>query len=206
MEKICSKCKIPKELNDFPKNKNHKDGYHSVCKQCKKEYNNLNKEEIKNYRKNNQEYYQEYYIENKNVIINRQKENKEKINQRIRNRYENNINFRLRQNIRNRFYHAIKKGIKSKSVLNILGCSIEDFHNYIESKFKPEMSWDNQGKVWEIDHIKPCSKFNLENEEDQKQCFNFSNLQPLFKTTKIAKSFGYNEIGNRNKSTQYVDF
>ena len=65
------------------------------------------------------------------------------------------------------------------------------------------MNWDNHGEIWEIDHIKPCSLFNLIDIEQQKQCFHYTNTKPLFKTSFIAKSFGYNEIGNRNKSNDY---
>ena len=62
------------------------------------------------------------------------------------------------------------------------------------------MTWENHGIIWEIDHIKPCVSFDLSLEEEQKKCFHYINLQPLFKTTKIAESFGYiNQIGNRNK-------
>ena len=62
------------------------------------------------------------------------------------------------------------------------------------------MSWDNHGDIWEIDHILPCSSFDLTKLEEQQKCFHFSNHQPLFKTTQIAESFGYkDEIGNRNK-------
>ncbi len=42
--------------------------------------------------------------------------------------------------------------------------------------------------------------FDLTKEEEQKLCFHYTNLQPLFKTTQIANSLGYNEIGNRDKS------
>jgi hypothetical protein len=62
------------------------------------------------------------------------------------------------------------------------------------------MNWDNHGKIWEIDHIKGCINFDLSDIEQQKQCFHYTNTQPLFKTTKIAESFGYNNItGNRDK-------
>jgi len=62
------------------------------------------------------------------------------------------------------------------------------------------MTWDNHGEIWEIDHIVGCVNFDMEDVEQQKKCFHYTNHQPLFKTTKIAKSFGYiNYIGNRNK-------
>jgi hypothetical protein len=64
------------------------------------------------------------------------------------------------------------------------------------------MTWENHGDIWEIDHIQPCSSFNLTQEIEQQKCFYYTNLQPLFKTTQIAQSLGYvNEIGNRNKSS-----
>lgn len=43
------------------------------------------------------------------------------------------------------------------------------------------MSWDNRGKYWHIDHIKPCSSFNLEKQEEIFRCFNWTNLRPLEK-------------------------
>lgn len=43
------------------------------------------------------------------------------------------------------------------------------------------MSWDNYGEGgWEIDHIKPCASFNLADENQQKECFCYVNLQPLW--------------------------
>ena len=71
----------------------------------------------------------------------------------------------------------------------------------MELQFKPEKNWDNHGQIWEIDHIIGCCNFDLTNPDQQKQCFHYTNLQPLFKTSGIAKNFGYiDEIGNRNKN------
>ena len=62
------------------------------------------------------------------------------------------------------------------------------------------MTWENHGKIWEIDHILPCASFDLTILEEQKKCFHYTNMQPLFTTTEIAKSFGYiDQIGNKNK-------
>lgn len=53
-------------------------------------------------------------------------------------------------------------------------------------------------------HIKPCFSYDLTDSKQQQECFNYKNLQPLFKTTKIAKSLGYeNYIGNRDKSKKF---
>lgn len=51
------------------------------------------------------------------------------------------------------------------------------------------MSWDNYGyRGWHIDHIKPCSSFNLSDIKEQKKCFHYSNMQPLWWKDNIAKS------------------
>ena len=50
-------------------------------------------------------------------------------------------------------------------------------------QFEPGMTWDNLGKgegKWQIDHIIPCSYFDLTKEENQRICFNYRNLQPLW--------------------------
>lgn len=111
--------------------------------------------------------------------------------------------FKILCSLRARICQILKKDKvrKTNSTLNLLGCSLEEFKLYLEKQFKPEMNWENHGLVWENDHTIPCDFFNLTNIEEQKQCFHYTNLQPLFKTTEIAINFGYNnEIGNRNKS------
>jgi hypothetical protein len=53
------------------------------------------------------------------------------------------------------------------------------------------MSWDNYGNKewqWNIDHIKPLSKFDLTNREQLLEAVNFRNLQPLWHLDNIKKS------------------
>ena len=96
----------------------------------------------------------------------------------------------------------VKRGIQTdrKKTFELLGCSFAELKVYIESQFYPEMDWNNWGKVWELDHIIGCINFDFNNPDELAKCFHYTNLRPLFKTTKIAESFGYNDIvGNRNR-------
>ena len=52
------------------------------------------------------------------------------------------------------------------------------------------MSWNNYGE-WHVDHIKPCAKFDLSEEEQQKKCFNYKNLQPLWGEDNLKKGDKY---------------
>lgn len=92
---------------------------------------------------------------------------------RIRNetaRLQNTLSARL---------HRELKGTKTRTV-SLLGCSIHEFRVYIQSLFKPGMSWKNYGRRWELDHIRPVSSFDLSKPRQQKACFRWSNFQPLW--------------------------
>jgi hypothetical protein len=225
--KVCNRCKQEKKLDDFCKKTISKDGHGNTCFVCVKEYNQ--KYDYKKYNQINKEQISkrqtQYYIDNKDQILTKTKiyfnNNKTKHQERTKNWYTNNKeqhnvkvklyikdrlkndpSFKLKETLRKRLYSLLIKNQipKTYSASILLGCTIEQCKQYIESQFKAEMTWGNHGKIWEIDHILPCSSFNLTDIEQQKQCFHYTNLQPLFKTTEIAESFGYNELGNRNKS------
>ena len=42
-----------------------------------------------------------------------------------------------------------------------------------------------------MDHIIPVTAFNLSDPEQQKECFHFTNLQPLWGTENLRKSNKY---------------
>lgn len=73
----------------------------------------------------------------------------------------------------------MKGRTKSDKTFKLIGCDPEFLWNYLESKFTEEMTRENYGEYWSIDHIIPCDSFNLENEIEQQICFNYRNLQPL---------------------------
>ena len=70
--------------------------------------------------------------------------------------------------------------------INLLGCTIQEARNHIEKQFIDGMSWENYGK-WHIDHIKPCASFDLTKENDQRKCFHYTNLQPLWAKDNLVK-------------------
>jgi hypothetical protein len=78
---------------------------------------------------------------------------------------------------------------KPERTVQLIGCSLEQFKLHIESQFKDGMTWANIGQ-WELDHIIPQSHFRLTKPEQRRQCFHWSNYQPLWRRdnrTKWAK-------------------
>jgi hypothetical protein len=207
MQKICTDCNISKPISDFYLNKKKNNGkgvYFAICKVCSKIKSTI-------YLKNNPEIFKtirkKHYNKNKETIKQYSKiyynENKNKYRLLNKELYKNNINNKIRHVISTRINKALKNN-KDKHTIEYTYCSINYLKQHIESQFRPEMNWNNHGVIWEIDHIKPCALFDLSDTEQQKQCFHYSNLQPLFKTTEIAESFGYNETGNRNKGGNII--
>lgn len=191
-KKYCWYCDKNLDVSLYHKCKSRADGLQGMCKNCHKLYRNqwLNK---------NKEIYKEscklWASKNKKHIYNIQKqwrtENQEYFRQHQREykaqKRQNDPMFRITSNLRNRVRKAIKGINKSKTTIELLGCTIEDFKNHIEKQFKKGMSWDNYGK-WELDHIKPCCSFDLTQESEQKLCFHYSNTQPLWKVEHRLKT------------------
>jgi hypothetical protein len=67
------------------------------------------------------------------------------------------------------------------------------------------MSWERFSEI-HIDHIIPRSHFEYESEEDEqfKQCWALSNLQPRWATTRIAEKYGSEQVGNLNKGARFI--
>lgn len=100
---------------------------------------------------------------------------------RRRERLANDPTYAITRRLRTRMSHAIHAAQAGKAAASavLLGCSAEFLKTYIESKFLPGMSWDNR-HLWHIDHCIPCAKFDMLDPEQQKQCFHYTNLQPLW--------------------------
>jgi len=189
--------------------------YRENIKKYKKEYHekrrkNESEKEILDRR----ETYKKYRNDNKNKLDqyheNWRKNNREAINKkasiRKRERCLVDDDYRLKCNLRTRIWFALfRSGSKKISKTEeLLGCNIDFLKQYIENLWEINMSWKTYGKNgWHIDHIIPCSAFDLTKGEEQKKCFHYTNLQPLWATTKIAIINGSKSIGNINKNNHF---
>lgn len=97
-------------------------------------------------------------------------------------------NFRIADNCRRRINAAIAGKDKSANTLALLGCTLAELKLHLESKWTPGMSWMTYGKIgWEIDHVKPCDSFDLSDPAQQRACFHFTNLQPMWRELNQSK-------------------
>ena len=71
--------------------------------------------------------------------------------------------------------------------MQLIGCTVDELKEHINSQLNDGMTFDNYG-LWEIDHIIPVSSFNFNNQSEIIECFNYKNLQPLWREDNIKKS------------------
>ena len=157
--KKCCKCKNWKALDKYNNSKSHWDNLRVDCKDC-----------LVQWRKDNRKVISQNYTEYE------------------KNRKLTDAEFKLVKTLRSRLGGALKRQNSSKnnSTIELLGCSVSFLKGYLAGKFKEGMTWENHGE-WHIDHIKPCASFNLLDEEEQKTCFHYTNLQPLWASENLSK-------------------
>ena len=205
--KKCNTCEQTKENNLFNTCLENSDGLRHICKECLSIYN-------KNYRKKNKEklsaqkkdYYNSnkeallsnmkiYYVENQKEITQYKREyfqqNKKHIYKKTRARINKSPELRISENLRGALKRVFKRNNINKTpklYLDLLGCSLVDFKQHLESKFKDGMNWDNKGLYgWHIDHIIPLCSFDLTDKKQIKQAFHYTNLQPLWAKENLSK-------------------
>jgi hypothetical protein len=91
--------------------------------------------------------------------------------------------------------------IKNHYIYN-LGCTVNEFINLIKNKieyFNTYLSTNEQMTIdnISIDHIKPISNFNLDDENEFLECCNYTNIQPLLTITNKEKHNKWTEENNK---------
>lgn len=207
--KTCSECNIEKDTVLFHKNGN---GFRSKCKEC---INKVNKTRKKVYNPPTTGIFRcckceieksfdnfsidkrsprgiRYHCKECDSIINKERRSQhpEYSREQSRKRRED-VKNRIRLNLGTRLYLAVQK--KHGNTMELTGCSKDDLYAHLETNFTEGMNWENYGK-WHIDHIKPCASFDLTKEEEQKKCFHWTNLQPLWAADNIRKGAKYASV------------
>jgi hypothetical protein len=101
---------------------------------------------------------------------------------------ESNPTKKIACDLRSRIWSTLKGKKKYSHFRELVGCSDDFLKEYLESLFQEGMTWHNHGQYgWHIDHIIPCSSFDLTDPEEQKKCFHYTNLQPLWWYDNIKK-------------------
>lgn len=188
--KICTKCNCEKSITQYRKYCN-KTTYSNTCKACSNEMDKLRKINARENKRNttfvkcekcNEEKALKHFAKLKKfykkkicmtcypIFLNEQK------NEWCKNESKTNINYRLKKSIAARLRNVLEK---SDTTMNYIGCNIQYLREWFEYNFTEEMNWDNYGKYWSIDHIIPVCKFDLTNENEKLQCWNWTNLMPV---------------------------
>ena len=192
--KICKRCNAEKPLNEFYFKKDEKDEKHRYCKLCLKQkndswYQNAKHQRTdyyKTYREQNKEYFNKYSYTHYHT-------KKELYREWSRNKYLTDNVYRTKKLVTVRIHEALHtyQVLKKDRTIEYLGCTISEYCDYLESKFDSNMTWENQGTYWHIDHIRPIASFDLTDEEQLYQCFHYTNTQPMEKTENRLKSDTY---------------
>jgi len=214
--KICNKCNQKKFIIEFYRDQYKEDRLTSQCKECikkrVKKYGLLNKQKVSKQnhlyylkhkikwliraklpkiKKQKKEYMKIYRKTHSGHIINYRKTHKIQIKnyqkKYNKNRKERDINYRILCNLRTRIWEVLKGKNKSLSTMKLVDCSIEQLKEHLQNQFKTGMNWSNYGK-WHVDHIRPCASFDLSKPKEQRKCFNYTNLRPLWAIENIRRN------------------
>lgn len=210
MNKRCPRCQIHKDITEFTKTSSHcrdcRREYNAKWKtenaaylvEYEKATELQRKERGEKYRGENpekiREYREKYQSENREILLRKHRENPYAMNDAQKQRakemqklwrqkqQKENAYYRLVRHLRKELNDKIRNRLisnKQDRFILLLGCRFSEYDNYMRGLFSEGMSWGNWGE-WEIDHIKPISTFDLNDEAQRLACFHYANTRPLW--------------------------
>jgi hypothetical protein len=142
--------------------------------------------------------HREYYYQNREQSLARHREwfkrNREKMAAYAlkwhHERVKTNPLYKAMRSCRRRMLLALKGNFKVGRTFDLIGCTPEQLREHLQSRFTEGMQWNNHGLgkgKWHVDHIIPCASFDLSQESEQRRCFHWTNLQPLWSHHNLVK-------------------
>jgi hypothetical protein len=98
--------------------------------------------------------------------------------------------FRLKENMGRAVYTTLKHNKDNKPTFSLLPYTKEQLKEHIQNQFDNNMTWDNYGSYWHLDHIIPQDALPYDSFEHPNffKCWALDNLQPLEAKANIRKS------------------
>lgn len=187
--------KIKKRITDKIYRETHQEKVKAYRKWYQEVHGDKNRERARLYRINNPERKKE--ADKKYREENKQKLKEYKQEWTIKRRAENPIQ-RLKENLRHRVWMVLKGANKGGTLYDLVGCNKEFLVKWLEDQFTEGMTWDNMRKRgWHVDHKLPCASFDLSDPAQQKACFHYTNLQPLWWRDNLSKGSKIEQIPDR---------
>jgi len=185
----CIRCKLNEKLNNL-----------SYCRPCKSE------NDLKSYHKNKEKRrkYQTDYFNTNHDKKEKQKQqtktwlknNPDYMNVWMQKQYNNNPNHKIKAIIQASLHNYLKS--KTNNSIYYIGCTIQELKKHLENQFIDNMTWDNHGQFgWHIDHIKPVNTFDLNDEKQLMECWNYTNLRPLWWYENLTRPKNGTDIKNK---------
>lgn len=177
--KKCCRCQTTQDIENFYSHCSSRDRRQPYCKDCCKQV------QLERQIKNRCEW--NSYLKEYN-----------------RERYATDIQWRMSKILRSHIRHAMMraKAKKSQNTIKLLGCDWQTFCDHIASQFTGGMTWDLVGKEIHLDHIRPVSSYDLTDPVQQRQCFHYTNYQPMWAKDNLQKHSTYNGCNNHRRQAK----
>ena len=209
-EKKCNKCNITQPVTDFRKYTNSQNSFSITCKKCLNELDKIRKKNKRQQKNENfmskcEKCFQEKALKDFAKLKNFYKKKiciscypkflTEQKNEWCKKESVCNMNYIIKKSLASRLRKVMTK--KNNSTMNYIGCNIIYLREWFTFNFSLEMDWSNYGSYWSIDHIIPISKFDLTDEKEKLQCWNWSNLIPVsINYNSSKKEIDLNQVNN----------
>jgi hypothetical protein len=195
-EKKCYTCQSTKPIDCFWKHKNEIGGRKNQCVECCKKHKKSTYEKYREkYREKCREYSRNHYDELYEKTKQYRKDNIDKCREWARRsskkrwqKNKHNPKYRLDGCIATAIGRCLRGEKNYRKWQQLVGYSINELCNHLQSLFLPGMTWENYGE-WHVDHIKPKSWFTYQHAEDKQflECWSLKNLQPLWSKDNESK-------------------
>lgn len=194
--RVCRHCRMEQPLTAYAKRPNGLNGRMRRCRRCINTRARERLSKCPKARTRKRQAMRRFYREHGSAYFAKYQTASYRQRYEQQNPYRRTVRL-LRQRMVDAFAHykhKQKRPSKAARTLDLIGCSVEALIHHLEAQFAPGMTWENHGRWrkhgprrWHIDHIRPCASFDLTDPEQQRACFHYTNLRPLWAVDNIIK-------------------